>query len=126
MSEAVLGWLAALGGIGGPASGIVIALIVNHRNKQTTVATVGVSEKEAHTHEIAMIIDGFTESLAAVRSELKATTEKNVVIEKKYDALAERFDRAEHREQLMRRHIVALEELIPNPPGPPARPDWNL
>lgn len=32
-----------------------------------------------------------------------------------------------NRQQIeMIQHIVGLEQLIPNPPGPPARPHWKL
>lgn len=35
--------------------------------------------------------------------------------------------RNDHRQMTeMMRHIIALEPLIPNPPGPPTRPAWKI
>lgn len=52
---------------------------------------------------------------------------------KRLDEAHERLDTAEStivagsRQQIeMIQHIVHLETLIPNPPGPPIRPNWKL
>jgi predicted nucleic acid-binding Zn-ribbon protein len=100
---------------------------------------VTVSEKQAHTAEIAMIIDGFTESLAAVQSQLdraekayltldakhEELKQKHEGLVKDHETLASRIDLSERDRAQMIAHIVALEALIPNPPGPPERPKWN-
>jgi septal ring factor EnvC (AmiA/AmiB activator) len=136
-------WASLAGGIGGPVSGIVIALIVWARSRRDTDATTAVAEKgvrvderQAHTAEVAMIIDGFTESLAAVRSELKdARTELSDARDElkdaaaKYDGLRQEHDALKEQVDMERAamitHIEALENLIPNPPGPPERPKWT-
>jgi chromosome segregation ATPase len=130
--------LGLIGGVGGPISGIIVAIIANHRNKKTAQADsqiadkgVRVTERDSHTREIAMIIDGFTESLASVREELKDTrsrydglTLRYSELAAKHEILAKKVETSEAQRAEMIAHIVELEAIVPNPPGPPTRPNW--
>lgn len=128
--------MAAAIAIAGPVSGFLIAVIANRRSKQqldkeqsVAVATVTVSEKDAHTREIAVILDGYTKVNQALNSSLERVTKSSEECSEKYDALEKRFDEAE-RVNAVRRyelidHIRRLEELVPSPPGPPERPKWS-
>ena len=134
--------------IGGPLSGIIIALVADHRSKrnlhatnQVELKTIEVCEKEAHTHEIAVIIEGFTTSLenmrtdlqdtraelTATKTELTATREELRRTREDHSKLRDRVDQSDIERDLMIRHITDLEALVPNPPGPPTRPAaWAL
>lgn len=147
----IIGLVAA---IGGPISGVVVAIIVDRRSKhsgrtatEVAMAEVEVSEKQAHNQEIAVIIDGFTASISGLRvdvadarAEAAAARADAAAARKDYQTLRERHDKLSEShealkfqmeartilEQEMLRHIVALEQEFPNPPGPPTRPQWKL
>lgn len=131
----------------GPVSGIVVAVVVDRRSKRgqeqnTDVAlrTVRVDEREAHNHEVAIIIDGFTASLSNMRADLDRAVSESRGLKDELRGqsaeileLREKIDKAEalaavqagHISELVS-HITDLEALVPNPPGPPTRPQWVL
>lgn len=135
--------LTLVAAIGGPLSGILIAVISNSRSKRqveveqhTTRAAVRVDEKDAHTREIAVILDGYTAVNTALNKSLERAETGLIDCSGKYDALEKRFEEAErHNEERERynaalrldliQHIQALEALVPSPPGPPDRPAWG-
>lgn len=96
---------------------------------------VDVSEKDAHTKELEMLFSAFGASQESLSNELarvvktqEALNEKHAALEKKHEALKEEHEqfREQHyreREEMID-HIVDLERLVPNPPGPPSRPSW--
>lgn len=94
-----------------------------------------ISEQEAQTHQIQAIFEGFNSSLAVVSK--RATDAENALSEfreRSEQAVAKLTERVEKLEKereeyleerdLMVRHIVDLETLVPSPPGPPVRPKW--
>lgn len=108
-----------------------------HKSKELVISEkiANISETEAQTHQIQAIFEGFNTSLAVVSK--RATDAENALAElreRSESALAElrgRVDKLEdEREEyleernLMIRHIVDLEQLVPSPPGPPDRPKW--
>lgn len=122
--------------IAGPMSGILIAAIANHRSKkqwakenQVAITQANVSEKDAHTREIAMILDGYTKVNQALNTSLERALDTSQECSDKYDALEARFDEErelnKHRQREMIDHIMRLEALVPSPPGPPDRPEWS-
>ena len=76
-----------------------------------------VSEQEAQTHQIQAIFEGFNTSLNVVSK--RAEDAENAVKE-----LRTRVEKLEDERDLLISHIVDLEQLVPSPPGPPARPKW--
>lgn len=99
-------------------------------------AKVRVTEKEAETHEIQVLFDGYTSLLnAATQSADDAKAEVREMREQMKDMKAEfrdahqetrsRLDKVERINGEMQRHIDVLEQGYPNPPGPPARPHWH-
>lgn len=115
--------------------GVVTTAVVQRLNGKSThnvaQAGVAVSETEAETHQFQAIIDGFTQSLAAVskraesaesQSEIaKATAE---AAESKANELSQRVRSLEDERHDAITHVLLLEALIPYPPGPPSRPAW--
>ena len=128
--------------VGTPLSGIVVALVANtrsrrHVTREQVLATAGVKidEKDAHTREIAVILDGYTavnqaQLRALERAEASADNcnKRYDTLETKYDLLVQRFEVAEEqneeRVRVLVQHVVALEAMVPTPPGPPERPAW--
>lgn len=128
--------LALIAAIGGPLSGILIAVISNRRSnrvvstEQTVAkASVRVDEKDAHTREIAVILDGYTAVNSALNKSLERAETGLSDCGQKYDALEHRFEEYEASARRMQNemisHIRNLEDLIPTPPGPPERPAWG-
>lgn len=93
---------------------------------------VQVSEKEAETHQWQAIVDGFTASLAAVNvraegaeREARDAKAEAAVSSGKINLLDQRVNALEGERREMLNHIIALEHLVPYPPGPPKRPVWK-
>lgn len=134
-----LDFLPYIVGLGGPISAIIIAYIVDRRTHKTNQSSsrnseraVEIDEKEAHTHEVSMIIEGFTQSLESLRTDLTRTQNDLKTARGEIDAL--RTEQAEANRKIaisnriraeMMLHIMALEAMVPNPPGPPTRPLWS-
>lgn len=104
---------------------IATAWVTNRSNaKQSRV-----SEREANTHEMDMILDGFKEGMSELRTELAEQKKRS---EGQIEKLEKRVARLEtengaliNQNTEQHNHIVALESLIPNPPGVPLRPIWS-
>lgn len=88
-------------------------------NKQVTV-----SETEAQTHQFQAIIDGFTQSLAAVNQRATTAEDQSARANNRADSLENRVDQLEDERVLIIDHLNAVEALVPHPPGPPPRPPW--
>lgn len=106
-------------------------LIFHKMNNKVAHKQVSVSETEAQTHQFQAIIDGFTQSLAVVSNRAttaeesaRHATEEAKRANARADELEQRLDESEARELQMLDHLKAVEDLVPNPPGPPARPAW--
>jgi chromosome segregation ATPase len=135
----------------GPLSGVIIAIVTlrgtrttSHANQTVAEKAVVVDEKQAHNEEIAVIIEGFTQSLnnmridlgdtrselASTKVELKSTRDELRATRIEHHALrtehSELRDQVERERNEMIAHIIVLEKQVPNPPGPPTRPHWIL
>ena len=122
--------------------GVIINGIVQRKNakgqQQTADKGVGVSEKEADTHQFQAIVDGFKVSLEAVErrassaeSRAKEAGDKADEADTKAGAAEDKANKLSRRvrslederhEAIM--HVLLLEAMIPFPPGPPERPSW--
>lgn len=133
------GILSPFAAIGAAWMAAVYSRRTGREQTQTAARAVQVDEKEAHTAEIAMIIDGFTASLAAAQDDLRRKGDELTEARGELRQAAADLESANQRINDLRRrvvaygkqlaemlfHIMALERLVPNPPGPPARPDWE-
>lgn len=111
---------------------------VAEANLTVSSRVVEVSEKEANTHHVQMILDGLTTSITVLTGRADAAEKKADAAEKTAEAADKKADAAEQQaKDLGKRvrqlederhdaidHIIYLESLIPDPPGPPARPNW--
>jgi len=136
-------WGPLIVGVAVPALGFLGAWIATVNSRKTgagqvevAAAAVRVDEKEANTHEFAVMIDGFTASLTAARDDLKRKGEelvealgelkeaRNELREARTENETLRSNQASLHKQYVEMlfHMFQLEILIPNPPGPPPRP----
>ena len=102
----------------GPLSGVVVAALGARASRGNTAETVAPAEHDATTRE-------FTELRASYAEALRQSNELYDRLEKRFEVLDEKFNKQAEKQERMVQHIVALERLVPNPPGPPARPNWN-
>jgi len=108
-----------------PAIVIIVALIyligtiyTARKNRKTGKEGTEVSEKSISIQATAQLTEMFTEGFKEIRTELAEAKVKIEKLESLVEQLvAERVD--------MIRHIEALEEIVPNPPGAPARPVYT-
>jgi uncharacterized membrane protein len=105
----------------GPATGLVVALVANHRSKKDTEAniniadrTVDVAAKEADTRAFSAVMEAF-------EVQLRVTTDRANKLEEKVADLETRLNERDLRAALMLNHISTLERLVPVPPGVPPR-----
>lgn len=99
---------------------------------------VNISEKDSHTKEVEMIFSGFSSTLKAQGEQLARLTQEQKESGQKYDELSDKYDDLSKKYEIlseenrvfrvqrdeMLEHILDLERLVPNPPGPPLRPTW--
>jgi hypothetical protein len=104
---------------------IVYDRIKNKEELGTKKKAVEVSETEAETHAFQAIIEAMQMNMNALTNRTAIAERRADAIEKKADAALERVSTLENEKHEMVDHIVALEHLVPNPPGPPARPTWS-
>lgn len=112
-----------------PLSGVVVAWIASRRSKKQTDVTVAVDEKglviqeqEANTRIFSAITEGFVERLRDINEAYDKLETRYNALEKRYTNLEARFEATENVKNQMINHIVALEALVPIPPGAPKRP----
>lgn len=107
------------------ALGVIAKIIwdaVRDRNvHKVALSQVNVSEKDANTRQFEAIVEGFTQSLTAARTEAERANTRAGALETRLDNL-ERERAVEHIQIV--EHLTKLEMLVPNPPGPPPRPTW--
>lgn len=101
----------------GPLSGVGVAMVGARASRKNTSETVAPAEHDANTRE-------FTELRAAYAEALRQSNEQYDRLESRFNDLETKFAAQRSTQEQMVQHIVALERLIPNPPGPPARPYW--
>lgn len=96
---------------------------------------VQISETEANTRQFQAIVEGFTQSLAAVSARAQSAEERagkaeasSKLANDRAETLEGRLDdverEREHERAELINHLNKVELLVPNPPGPPPRPPW--
>lgn len=102
--------IASIGAFVGLAS--AAALLVKSRGEnRNKAAEVYSAAEDMVAARVKADLEGAFTRIDALETKVNDLTEKHVV------------DRRQKAEMI--RHIIALESLIPNPPGPPARPEWR-
>lgn len=115
--------------------GVAITAFVQRMNargsQKVAEAGVNVSETEADTHQFQVIIEGFSKSLEVVSKRAETAETKADEAKEKADAAEEKANKLSRRVRSLENqrtdaieHVLILESLIPDPPGPPARPIW--
>lgn len=87
---------------------------------------VSVTEREAQTHEIAVILEGFTAVTAASQARAESAEKSAESAHERVEKVETRMNKVEEINGEMIKHIQVLEAGYPNPPGPPQRPNWHL
>jgi hypothetical protein len=106
----------------GPLSGVLVAVIANHRSKKTEDAQVDV-QKDANSNQlVSVLIEGFTEQVRLVNASNEGLRLQVKALEDKNNQLEKRLDERDALKIIMLAHIGELEKMIPTPPGPPKRP----
>ena len=129
-SDPTVAWIALFLG---PLSAIVVAFIASSVNRKNGKESGTVAQKEAATHEFAVLIDGFTdqissmrEDITAARAEAKEAKTEAATANSKVTELTGRVRTLEFEKGELIAHIELLENTIPTPPGPPPRPfSWR-
>lgn len=105
---------------------IIVAAISAAVGISASVALV-LKSKGENKNKAAEVYSAAEDMVAArVKADLQGAFDRIDALETKVDDLNEKHvvDRRQKAEMI--RHIIALEALIPNPPGPPARPEWRI
>lgn len=87
---------------------------------------VKVTEREAQTHEIAVILEGFTAVTAASTARAESAEKSAEHAHLRVEKVENRLTDMERINDEMIDHIKLLEGMVPNPPGPPTRPTWRV
>lgn len=100
----------------------------NNKSKSKEIVVseklANVSEQEAQTHQIQAIFEGFNAAIAAASKRAEAAEAAVAKVSERVTKLEEEREEYLEERDLLVRHIVDLEALVPSPPGPPARPKW--
>ena len=90
------------------------------------LGTRGKTRADAKTAMDARIDERVTEELERVYAQVDELRMQLTDVRKRLDDAEKTMDLSERQAVEMIGHIVTLEGLIPNPPGPPQRPNWKL
>lgn len=132
--------LALLAVIATPVGGVLGAILKGIYDRRNTRDHKVVATQTGHTQEMEVAFEGLTANLNSLQEQLKEM--RGDVRVAKEDARRTSDDLYTTRTDLRRLesevadlrveraafliHIGTLESLIPNPPGPPARPIWMI
>lgn len=117
----------------GPLSGVAIVLFQNRRSGKNNDATVAVATKEARTHEVEVLLNGYQErvdDLATALKETRAELETATTLLKTQtvaaEALMKRVEQLETDVLIMDedstkllQYVAVIEAMLPEPPALP-------
>lgn len=121
-AAAALPWWTPLVTLATPALGVLGVYVASRFTSKNSTRATKVSETEAETNQFSALTEGFVEQLRALREDLKEQRELRDTDRLEISKLTDRVQANEEREQRYLEHILLLEGLVPNPPGPPVRP----
>lgn len=121
MSSATLATLALFSGpIAAIFGSILTVRVMRKGNSQMTA----VSNREASTNEFSALTEGFTESFRQMKLQMQELQQRVTDLEKdKEKLMAVAAKDLKEKAQILE-HLIEVEKLVPNPPGPPPRP-WK-
>lgn len=90
------------------------------------LGTRGKTRADAKASMDARIDERVTEELERVYARVDALELELATVRRRLDEAEKTMDLSERQQVEMIGHIVTLEGLIPDPPGPPQRPNWKL
>jgi len=118
--------------IAGPLLGVLgflASLITIFRQARKDKSDNSVNKQEANTHEFDAMRQGFVDQMAELRKQLSdardEAREDREEAARKHTELADRVHTLETERHEILQHVKLLENLIPDPPGVPMRPQWR-
>ena len=106
----------------GPIVAIVTSIIAAKVARKNGVEGTNISRRQADTNEFSAMTEGFTESFRQMHLQIQELKGRVGALELEKDSLAEKLhDSTIERAELLA-HLLAVEALVPTPPGPPTRP----
>lgn len=114
--------LAVIALIATPLSGVLVGLISSRASRKNTTTTAAVSQQEADTHEFAELTNAYDKLLARSEAQYARLDLQYQELAGQHISVMEELRLLKDQYGAVIRHVIALEALIPNPPGPPARP----
>lgn len=108
-------------GFGTIVGGTIVAFIKRGTDKDANE----ISEKDVNTRATSMTIEVLTEGLRELRQELSDEREKGRGRDEHIKVLREDVRTLQRDKDILLTHLEAVEALVPNPPGPPARPNFD-
>lgn len=106
----------------GPTVAIVSSLIAARVSKKNGVEGANLGKREAQTHEFSALTEGFTESFRQMHLQIEELRGRIDTLEHEKDKLAAELHESTLERAELLQHLLAVEALVPNPPGPPTRP----
>ena len=106
----------------GPTVAIASSLIAARVSKRNTVEGTNLGKREAQTHEFSALTEGFTESFRQMQLQIQELRGRVDTIEEERDTLAEKLHESTLERAELLQHLLAVEALVPDPPGAPVRP----
>jgi hypothetical protein len=104
-----------------------IVLVITAVGSVIGAIAVLVKGRGENRNKAAEVYSAAEEMVATrVKEDLSGAFSRIDTLEKKVDTLEARHRLDARQKAEMIRHIIALEGQFPNPPGPPARPDWHI
>lgn len=114
--------LAVLALIAVPLSGVLGAWLTGRASRKNTSATVHVSQQEADTHEFTELTNAYDRLLNRSEVQYKSLDSQYQALRESHASLVEDVKGLRSLYDKVISHVIVLESLVPNPPGPPARP----
>lgn len=103
-------------------AGLILTFITNRRAQRTSEKKLTLEEQAAEDQSDDRIAERRLIELERLYKRVEAleTADRNKTT--RIEVLEKELGAEKARQEAMFRHIIALEILIPNPPGPPPRP----
>lgn len=106
--------------------GTVLVFITNSRANRTSEKKLTVEEQAVRDDREATVAQQRLEELNRLHPRLDALEKLCDELKDRLESAEKQINASEQQTLEMISHIVVLEGLVPDPPGPPTRPNWKL